>query len=428
MQFPHFPWNLIEQSIKAMRQNKYATLNLAWIRFMAEQLKESFDLHVAMKKGETVGIQRLWRNACAIAELKKSGLKAKDFLFGYDYKKYGLEYDNELKIVPIWESIRFYAEEFYIYTSPTPLSVSNYPIRFDIRFDDVGNYPLLRIDHFRRGPREIFAESQFNHIGILDNFRLGKKKNPKGIYNNNFEIGALTLAEIGKERGNQRTNAGTKKDAEACNTANDLFEMDMKMRSHGTTIDYFTYFRIIADEQRAMDLLAELREIGSEVKVCNKKDPKIIMPHFTFGKLIYETATFFTKKVNDFMKFTHGKRTLLSYLWMKAYAPIYNHYTRIYNKYGYYTVDLKIANNAQGETLAESAAYVWYISLKKIRSDVYDTGYFGVFYDEKLKRSKAGGINQIPQWQDVRPLLTELREVGSHHYDRIFEQFEIDAA
>lgn len=428
MQFPFFPWNHVEQTIKAMRKNKYATFNLNWIRFMAVQLKESYDIHVAISSMEKVDVQRLWTNACAVSVLLKSGLQAKDYLFGYDAQKYGVEYDNGLTIVSILESIRFYAEEFYIYSSPTPLSVSNYPIRFDIRLNDVGNFPLLAIDHFRRGPREVFAESQFNHIGIMDNFRLGKKKNPQGKYNNNFEIGALTVAEIGKERGNQRTNAGTKKDAEACNTANDLFEMDMKMRSHGTTIDYFTYFRIIADEQRAMDLLAELREIGSEVKVCNKKDPKIIMPCFTFGALLYETATYFTKKVNDYMKHRHGKRTLLYYLWMKAYAPIYNHYTKIYNTYGYYTVDLKIANNAQGETLTESVAYVWYISLKKVRSDVYDTGYFGVFYDEKIKRSKAGGINQMPQWQSRRPLLTELREVGSHHYDRIFEQFEIDAA
>ena len=418
MQFPYFPWNVLEQTIRNMRNSK-PYFNIGFLREFIYNMERYF-------KGRC--LIRVETQAWMFSKFKEWGYIGNDFIFGYEYERYGMEYDNGLKIVNIWESIRLYAEEFYIFTNPKPMSVSNYPIKFDIAFEDYGNYPIPYVDYFRATTREKEARRQFNHKYYMDMSRLGMKKDPHGKYNNNFELGAATIAEIGKERGNQNTRGGQKKEKpDECTQTNDLFEMDAKMKSHGTTIDYFTYFRIFSDEQRAMELLAALREIGSEVKICNKKDPKILLKGFAFEELLYNTATFIVKKIYDFMKLRHAAQTLLFYLVMRLYAPIYNHYIRVYNEFGSYDVDLKIMNLAQGETLSESASYRYHISLKKVRSDVYDTGYFGVFYDEKAKRSTAGGINQIPQWTSLRPTIKDLRDLGSHHYDQIFEHFEIDA-
>lgn len=418
MQFPFFPWAMLEQTIHNMQENVKG-YNLDTIRSLVALLKISHSMQHVMSKN------------CQLAHFaacRRMGYTGRtDFIFGYDVTRFPIKYNNKLKIVEMWESILMYAEEYYIHTCPTPLSVGNFPIRFDIQFVDYGNMRVFNVDPFRSDPADRAEYSQFNHKYYFDMSRLGKKKHPKCPYNNNFEIGSATIAEIGKERGNQVTNKGNEVKG-ACNQANDGFEMDAKMHPHGATIDFECYFRIFSDEQRAMDLLAALREIGSELKVSNKSKDKIALPGFHFEMLCYETATYFVKKFNDFMKLRHGKQTLLYYVVMRLYSIIYNHYTRIYNQFGYYDVDIKLINMAQGQTISESDTYKYHVAFMMGRAEVYDTGYFGVFYDEKLKKSSTGGINQIPQWSSLRPTMDDLRDLGSHHYDKVFEQFEIDSA
>ena len=92
--------------------------------------------------------------------------------------------------------------------------------------------------------------------------------------------------------------------------------------------------------------------------------------------------------------------------------------------YSSYQVDLKLMNQAQGQTLAESSSYKYYISTKKVRSEVYDTAYFGVYYRERAKRSKTGGINQVPQWKDVHSSIAEMEQLGSHNFDTVLEKIK----
>lgn len=419
-QFPFFPWGILEQTIKNMRK-RIPDFNLAFLRGFCDEMEYYHKNRDVIRPEAKAWMFCQWR---------KWGYIGKDLLCNYDYKRHGEIFHagtGEFKRdIDLFESIRMYAEEFYIYSSETPLAASNYPIKFRMKWKDYGNYPLLDINFFERSEENAKKNEQFSHLLIYDMMRLGKKKNPTGAYNDNFELGSATIAEIGKERGNQKTNQGTDKNAEKCNTANDLFEMDAKMRSHGTTIDFYTYFRIFSDEQRAMELLAALREIGSECKISNKKKPKILMPGFAFEELAYEITTPIVNKIADFMDSRHGKDTLFMYLVMRVYYPIFCHYWRVYNQYSSYDVDLKIMNQAQGQTMGEADAWKYHISTAKVRSNVYDTGYFGVFYREKAKRSKTGGINQIPQWEGLQPPIKQLRELGSHHYDAIFKQMSIE--
>ena len=415
MEFPFFEWGVLEQSIKTMR-DKLSNFCLEFIR----ELFFTFEQHF---RGRAIYSPQ--SQAFTLKKFQNLGYQGKDFIFGYDYEKYGLYFDDMLKNVYLFRSVELYAEEYYIYTSPTPLCVGNYPIRFNIHFDDLGNYPIFEVDYFRKSPKEILKDAQFNHILYYDSMRLGKKKDPTNKYIHNFEVGFATISEIGKERGNQKTNQGKGKDADVCNVFNDLFEMDAKMRSHGTTIDYFTYFRIFSDEQRAMSLLADLREIGSEIKITKKKKPKILIPGFAFEELIYVIANAAMKKFWKFMKQRHGLKTLALYLALKAYAIIHNHYVRVFNQFSSYDVELKKINNAQGETIEDSKKFKYHISTKKARSDVYDTGFFGVVYKERFKRSATGGINQIPQFSTLQPTLDVMASMGSHHYDEVLKNFEV---
>lgn len=417
MQFPHFPWVNLEQTLLRMRKS-VPDFDLSFIRTFIHDVKVMWSARAMLP---------LERQACMFVFYRGFGYigaKAGGFPFGYNYKKYGTEYDNNLQIIDIFECIEKYAEEFYIYTNPTPMNVGNYPIRFQYFWEDYGNTPILNVDLFRKSPREIMEAAEWNHRFYYDMARLGKKKDPNGPYVNNFEIGSETIAEIGKERGNQNARIGIKKDSDECNAANDLFEMDAKMRSHGTTIDYFTYFRIFADEQRAMELLASLREIGSKVNFSRKNQKmKNLMPGFAFEELLYQSATEIMKKILEFMDKRHGLQTLFMYFVNCLYAPIYDHYWRIFNTFSSYDVELKIVNLATDDAEQQeknAVKYKYHISTKKVRSGVYDTGYFGTFYREKFKKSKTGGINQIPQWSGKTPRVWEFRSIGSHNYDEVF--------
>ncbi|MBQ9713693.1 MAG: hypothetical protein IJV83_00030 [Clostridia bacterium] len=417
-QFPFFPWVKVEQTILNMRKN-VPTFNLDYVRQFLTDIRNLWTgRNVIPFKRQVSTFGRYYR-AGYTGEFGK-------YPFGYDYKKHPIEYDDNLRVTQVHESVQYYAEEFYIYTAPTPLSVGNYPIRFSYFWEDYGNTPILEVDLFRRSPREMLAAAQWNHRFYYDMARLGKKKDPNNPYLNNFEIGSETIAEIGKERGNQNSRTSVKKESDECNAANDLFEMDAKMRSHGTTIDYFTYFRIFADEQRAMELLASLREIGSKVNFSKKnKKEKNLMPGFAFEEALFRTSTALVKKIYKFMDVRHGKNTLLMHFVKRLYAPIFNHRTWIHNTYSSFDVELTIENMAADDAEKEkrSSKYTYHISTKKVRSDVYDTGYFGVFYREKFKKSKTGGINQIPQWTGRTPQPWEFQEIGSHNFDEVFKHY-----
>ena len=417
-QFPHFPWVNLEQTIQNMRKN-VPTFNLAYIRSFLDKLYWDWKGRAIIEPKRRYVTWVRFRNVGYTGDFNVAP-------FGYNEKRYPTEYDDNLRITKVQESVQFYAEEFYIYTAPTPLSVGNYPIRFSYVWEDYGNTPILDVDLFRRSPREILETAQWNHRFYYDMARLGRKKDPKNPYINNFELGSETIAEIGKERGNQNSRTGIKKNADECNASNDLFEMDAKMRSHGTTIDYFTYFRIFADEQRAMELLAALREIGSKVNFSKKnKKEKNLLPFFAIEEGLFRCSTSLVKKIYDFMDLRHGKQTLLMHLVKRLYAPIFNHRMRIYNTYSSYDVELTIENLAADDAEKEkrSAKYTYHISTKKVRSDVYDTGYFGVFYREKFKQSETGGINQIPQWTGRTPEPWEFQVIGSHNFDEVFKHY-----
>lgn len=421
MQFPFFPWVNLEQTIIQFRNN-VPGFNLEFLRTFLE-IMETFHI-----KGDQIlkkTRDKWW------AKIKEWGYTGKEgFCFDYDTERYPTKYNDALRIVPLFKTLRYYAEEFYIYTSPTPLSVGNYPIKFCYYWENYGNRPLRKTDYFRKTPEEREKAKQFNHRFYFDMARLGIKKDPNNPYINNLEVGSETIAEVGKERGNQNSRTGESKKDKHCNASNDLFEMDAKMRSHATTIDYFTYFRIFADEQRAMELLASLREIGSEINFSRKNQKmKVLMPCFEFEELLYNTATLFVKKIFDFMDSRHGKQTLFMYLVNRLYSPLFNHYWRRYNEYSSYDVELKIVNHATSDSKQReerSKKFKYHISTMKVRSDVYDTAYFSTFYREKFKKSKAGGINQIPQWSGLTPSVEELRSIGSHNFDEVFKQMDLD--
>ncbi len=435
MEFPFFEWGILEQSI------------LQFIIYDETRPREKWDTEYVCLESlrEWISFMRTHftaRNCLTnyyakrtLHELKERGYQGDDFIFNYDYKRYGTEYDNALKIVNVFETVENYAQEFYIYVYPSPLQFGNYPIRTQTRWKTFGNYPILKADLFRTSPRVSMLWSQYGHIVNHDALRLGVKKNPKGKYNDAYDIGVLTLSELGKELGNQNTNRGQDKKAGECNPNNDLWTTNAKMISHGTTIDFETYFRILGDEQRAMSILADFRELGSEMKIQrkNRKD-KIKMPFFAWGELTYILAEGIMDKLFLFFKSRHGLTTLLYYLILRVYSVIFNRYWRIFNTYASYDVELDMKDWANGEEgrgtgrkgRKKNLIETYHISRKKICSDVYNTIFWGTVYREKFKRSKVGGLHQTPQFTGLNVTTSQMLYQESHFNEKVFEYFGIE--
>lgn len=411
MNFPRFPWTKLQRVLRRMR-NRVPTYDLDFIHAFFGDMKRNFVCRGVMSSVSAFATLSFYRQC---------GYEDKDFIFGYDYKQYGTSFFNGVQEVSLFDMLELYAQEFYVYTSPTSLLVSNYPIRSSATWTDYGHYPIIEHNFFGDRKDET-ARNNISHIAIFDAFRLGKKKNPDNPYQNSFEFGGLVLSELGKELGNQNTNQGKKADAEECNVRNDLFVANAKMQSHGSTVGYQCYFRIMGDEQRSASIQADFRELGSELRIEDRTDPKILMPGYLVEESAFLASKKLMKKIHHFFALRKSRECLLFYLLTQSYAFIWRHHERIKNKYSSHDAIIRIVDHSSGELLSEGKEKRYHISKQK-NTDAYNTAFFGTWYAEKRRRSTVGGINQMPTFGSLDPTISEMRMMGSHFYESLDVMF-----
>ena len=406
LQFPFFPWINLEKVIEYGIGNG-SLPTLARVRRFIRYLKAGFY--------EWPGGTR--KRAMKMLK-ERYGYNFDDFIFGYDYTRYGLTYDNKRYILDIFESLENYAQSYWIYAAPTPLIVANYAIRTDTQRIDNGNFPLFDDDFFSRSAKEL--KKEYCHILDYNAMRLGKLKGENDPYKDGFEIGVAAEMEHAKERGNQHTRTG-KKDSPDCNQHNDLFELDVKMHGHAATIDNYTYFRMLLDDQRPDSLAADDKDLCDIIMIKKTSEAKIVMPGFAIEEAVYLITTKLFDKVYYSIRNLRGDNTLFVYLLKKLYSPINNHYVRIFNQYSIYTSTLRVSNGMTDEKLTDKGKY--YLSTKKDYAARFATDGIKEFYDKKALRSKYG-LNDFECYADLHPSCEEMKKVKSHFYDQIFEAFE----
>ena len=102
MKFPYFPWICFEKELAACMG--YGTVyNLATVKKWVKLKRSRYEKHG----------NAMWQ------------------LYGYDCQKYGLIYDDALKISELFDVLETYAQAFFIYALQTSLIVANYSIRTD---------------------------------------------------------------------------------------------------------------------------------------------------------------------------------------------------------------------------------------------------------------------------------------------------------
>lgn len=415
MQFPFFNWIHLELIIKRGQNGRLNTLYRC--RRFIRELKFFFYTRDKYSEKQTKQILKHLK--------KKWGYNFKDFIFEYEHERYGLEYNNGINTVEIFEALEKYAQLFKIYAQKTPLDVANYSIREDLKWEDEGNFPVYDGDFFDRTEKDVRRYSQYSHVIPYNAFRLGHITDPNDEFKDSVEYGIGVAAEFAKERGNKDTKRGLKKTAEEANQENDLFEIDVKMRGHAATIDNYTFFRWIFDDQRAGSLGANNKDLTNICYVKEVSEARIVMPGFKLEEWLYKISTKIFTKLYYKVRFYRGdaNNTLFIYLLKKLYIPIFNHYWRIFNRYSVYVAHLRVTDGMDGEVLESD--YKYYLATAKVYANRFATDSYNEFYSQKAARSSKG-LNNIPMYKGVRPTYEELCAQNSYFIADISEAFGVE--
>lgn len=380
MYFPFFPWINLEMVIKKDIE-VHNIYNLATCKMFADYLEKDFSIN-----------------------------PRKDKLFGYDFHKYGLYYNNKLVVKSLFDCIKSYVQLYFIYIVNSSLIISNLAIRQDDILMSEGNFPIWNSNLLSRDT--LFAEGYSNHSHILDfdSLRLGKKVIENNKFKDSFEFGVVCITEIGKERGNMLEHKGTKKTDETTNQLNDLFNTYIKMCRHSATVDNFPFIKFFCDEQRASSLGADARDLCTIINIEDKTERKLALPFFHLEEIIYNSIKpGFENTYKDY-RFRRGDISLPMYLYKAVWSKIENYYSGIYNRYGYYKLCLA---NELGSQDGAVSKHNYFLMVKKIYSNRFSTDCFSDFFKVKALKSSFG-INDIPVYENVKASFDELEQQNSY--------------
>ena len=400
LKFPFFPWINLENAIKKAMARHFV-YNLATCKKFVAYVKYFYDRPLPDKPSRKSVLRHL---------KKLFGLYYENLLFDYDYKKYGLDYDNKLELVNIWKVINNYTQLYFIYVVQSSLILGNYSVRTDGIISDLGNFPLWDNDFFHRDSRYIDCISRHAKILDFDALRLGRKIIEDNPNKDSFEFGVVLVTEIGKERGNNLENIEKKKQSEETNQKNDLFNQWLKMVRHSATVDNFPFVKVITDEQRPASWGADARDLCEIVHIQNSGESRLLMPFFALEELLHD---FIFSKFTDLYyryRFNRSDNTLSMYLLKMFTSKIHSYYNGIYNTFGCCPVTVALESGTQDGQLELNT---YYLSSKKIYSKRFATDSFGDYFTEKCARSFVG-IADLREYVSERATFEELKQQNSY--------------
>lgn len=410
--FPEFPWRNVEESVRRARK-------LGKIRNLP-QCKEyvwALQRTIAQAKGSGEASKNV------VKHLRKSrGHCGKTLFFGYEGKL--PTYNDGLKVSTIWDALEAYVQLYFIYSAPTPLIYGNYSIRCDEIRKSVGNLEEYDLDFFNRKPENMQRDSMYCHNLDWDGLRLEKVMIPNNPNKDAMDFGVVAEMEIGKERGNQHTNEGKKKDDKDCNPKNDGYNNRIKMNGHIATVDFDNFFRELMDDQRPDSLNADSKNL-CDVCQIKKTDqaPKNILHGFAVEEALHCIFTALYDKLEARMAYLKAENSLLMYLINKLYLPFNQWHEQTCNQFGVYKAQLKVWNGMDDELLTDNGTY--YLFSAKDHAERFATDGIGSFFHEKGKNSPRG-INEVPMFKGKKMSFEEMMESNSHFYNTLSKWFEIE--
>ena len=384
MKFPYFPWIMFEDELRSCMEHG-TVYNLASVKTWVALIRSRFIKHRNVE----------WQ------------------LYGYDYRRYGTDFDDALKVSRLFDVLEIYAQAYFIYVIQSSLIVANYSIRTDNALMNNGNFPLWLTDFFPKHRREC---NRHAHILDFDVLRLGKKvleNNPKA---GSFEFGVVAITEIGKERGNNLELKEVKRNTDDTNQKNDLFNSWLKMCRHSATVDNFPFIKVFTDEQRPESWGADARDLCDVIHIVSSGEQRLALPLYTIEEMISEWAfNRFIRLYEDF-RFRRGDNTLLVHILKSITAWLWRRNLRIYNRFGYSILKIeKERGTMDGKT--ENKKY--YLMNAKIYAKRFSTDCFSDYFNDMAKKSKTGLMDYI-EYVTEKATVDELKMQNSYFINSLY--------
>ena len=402
LKFPNFPWINFERMLK-VAMDRHVVYNLATCRKFVRHCRALFDKVQGWDKATCKAYRR---------HLKKTtGLNYHhNFLFGYDFERFGYTYNDKLKIVDIWEVLENYAQLYFIYIMQSSLLIANYSVRVDNVLSDAGNFPVWNTDFFQRDSRYVDAISRHAHILDFDSVRLGKKVLENNKNSNNFEFGVVLITEVGKERGNTIELSEKKKNDKTTNQKNDLFNSWLKMVRHSATVDNFPFVRVITDEQRPESWGADARDLCDIIYIKDSGEVKLTMPWFSITEMFYSLIFSRFEKLYLDYRYKRGDNSLAMYVLKNITARLNKYYIGIYNRFGYSRLKIQVTDGTMEGSVTEKN---YYLSSMKAYSKRFATDCYSDTFTALALRSSSG-INDLVEYETERATFDELKLQNSY--------------
>ena len=368
-QFPNFPWQLFRDHLQILIDSRMiCDINQAK-RFIANR-KRYYNWLVT--ELTPVQLQRLIRKHPEVSL----------YTYGYDYVLYRSTYNDELKVIHLYDAMESYAAAYLIFSVQTNLLFSNYSIRTDSLIDSKGNLPLRNNDFFDRDPAHQAAYSQHAHIIDFDVIRLGRKIIEGNEKANGAPVGVIVVSEIDKEFKNMNLLKETKINADETNQKNDLHDAALMMIRHGVVIDGKPFVIVLADLQRPEAWGAGGRELGNVIFIADKSPMIPVLPFFSSYWFTEGIFSLIKKKWDKFyadFQYRRSDETLPVFLIRNVMAVISNHYERLQGMFGMEVLCLEIqSGRMDGEIRNEK----WRILSKKDYANRYRTDCLASVYDK----------------------------------------------
>ncbi len=352
-------------------------------------------------------------------------LKEKEERFGFS----GVPFSNGVVMVRLYDIINVYCHAYFIYIVDQYI-LSNVPVRTDsVKRNAQKCFPLWDTDFLNRDPRDRSADSKFSHILDQDIMRLGKKIVDRNPLSGSFGFGVYLHSEWGKSRGNKIALEGVKADADETNQKNDSYAYALKMCRHAETmVDFFPYFKFVADEQRPENVPADLRDFTSIVSILDKSETELVMPHFIFGDIIYDFLYKRYKRLYYKIRNVRKDNFLFLHLSKLAVAAFVRYYIRIYNIYGYQVLDLQTESGRNygntGAAGVSAQTHPWYRLYNKIYSERFLSDCYASAF-RKAQLESGIGINDYPSYTGLGMSIDQMEEQHDYFMMTLFDMFKL---
>ncbi|MCL2631378.1 MAG: hypothetical protein FWD49_07690 [Firmicutes bacterium] len=377
LKFPYFPYINLENEIKVGMARGYIR-NLATVRRFIRSKHKKFT-----------------HNPC------------KEKCFGYDFKRYGTEYYDGLKLLHLFDVLESYACLYLIYSINTCYFISNYSVRDDSVKIDMGNFPMWDTDFFKRDPRFKNSIHRFAHILDYEMLRLSKRILDDPTVAGALDFGIIIETEAGKNWGNYDELKTVNATAEETNQKNDGHNMSLRMMRHPATVDGFCFRRYLMDEQRPVDLSKDMRALVTVIHVGPTSEERLTIRPFFVEELLHDSVDGRFRRFYEKHRLKRGDNTLLCHIFKTVASKLHGYYKRTYNVFGYKVSKLKVGSGADIENRAELISHDYYIMPKKIYSNRFNTACYQAFFEQGALNAKWG-LQDFPTYASLTASPEEL--------------------